>query len=84
MVARLGTVFHRGVLHASWGHNKGKENTPTEINQEQGFSQEDFAAHAGIDHAYMGAIERGQRNVTFFDSSEKIVGEWGKEGQAGG
>lgn len=30
-----------------------------------GFSQEKFAHHAGIDRSYMGAIERGERNVTF-------------------
>lgn len=33
---------------------------------EQGFSQEDFAAHAAIDRSYMGGIERGLRNVTFY------------------
>lgn len=33
---------------------------------ELGFSQEDFAAHAGIDRSYMGGIERGQRNITFY------------------
>lgn len=32
----------------------------------KGFSQESFAAHAGIDRSYMGGIERGQRNITFF------------------
>jgi len=31
-----------------------------------GFSQEKFAQHAGIDRSYMGAIERGERNVTFW------------------
>jgi transcriptional regulator with XRE-family HTH domain len=31
----------------------------------KGFSQEAFAAHAGIDRSYMGGIERGQRNITF-------------------
>jgi transcriptional regulator with XRE-family HTH domain len=31
-----------------------------------GFSQEKFAQHTGIDRSYMGAIERGQRNVTFW------------------
>lgn len=30
-----------------------------------GFSQEKFAYHAGVDRSYMGAVERGQRNVTF-------------------
>jgi len=27
-------IFHQGTFYASWGHNRGKENTPTEINQE--------------------------------------------------
>lgn len=36
------------------------------LRSKQGFSQEDFAAHAGLDRSYMGAIERGQRNITFF------------------
>jgi transcriptional regulator with XRE-family HTH domain len=31
-----------------------------------GFSQEKFALHTGIDRSYMGAIERGQRNLTFW------------------
>lgn len=31
-----------------------------------GFSQENFAAFAGIDRSYMGAIERGKRNITFY------------------
>ncbi|MGO9763793.1 MAG: helix-turn-helix domain-containing protein [Solirubrobacteraceae bacterium] len=32
--------------------------------KEQGFSQEGFAAHAGIDRSYFGAIERGEFNIT--------------------
>ncbi len=28
------------------------------------FSQEAFAAHAGIDRSYFGAIERGEFNIT--------------------
>jgi len=31
---------------------------------ERGFSQESFAAHAGIDRSYYGAIERGEFNVS--------------------
>jgi transcriptional regulator with XRE-family HTH domain len=31
---------------------------------ERGYTQEAFAAHAGIDRAYYGAIERGEFNVT--------------------
>lgn len=30
-----------------------------------GFSQEKFAHHAGVDRSYMGAVERGERNITF-------------------
>ncbi len=36
------------------------------LRAKKGFSQEDFAAHAGIDRSYMGGIERGQRNITFY------------------
>lgn len=32
----------------------------------KGYSQESFAAYAGIDRSYMGGIERGQRNITFY------------------
>jgi transcriptional regulator with XRE-family HTH domain len=38
----------------------------------QGFSQESFAKHAGIDRSYMGAIERGQRNICMHNV-EKIA-----------
>lgn len=31
-----------------------------------GFSQEKFAQHTGIDRSYMGCIERGERNVSFW------------------
>lgn len=31
---------------------------------ERGYSQESFAAHAGIDRSYYGAIERGEFNVS--------------------
>jgi transcriptional regulator with XRE-family HTH domain len=31
---------------------------------ERAFSQEGFAAHAGIDRSYYGAIERGEFNVS--------------------
>jgi len=31
---------------------------------ERGYSQESFAAHAGIDRSYYGAIERGEFNLT--------------------
>jgi transcriptional regulator with XRE-family HTH domain len=31
---------------------------------ERGYSQESFAAHAGVDRSYYGAIERGEFNVS--------------------
>lgn len=33
------------------------------IREEQGYSQETFAAEVGIDRSYMGGIERGERNI---------------------
>jgi transcriptional regulator with XRE-family HTH domain len=33
-----------------------------DLRQQQGLSQENLAAAAGIDRAYMGGIERGLRN----------------------
>lgn len=34
-----------------------------ELREEQGYSQEAFAAEAEIDRSYMGSIERGERNI---------------------
>ena len=31
-----------------------------------GYSQEDFAFETGLDRSYMGGVERGQRNLSFF------------------
>ena len=31
----------------------------------RGWTQEEFADHAGVDRSYAGGIERGERNVTF-------------------
>ena len=31
---------------------------------ERGYRQEGFAAHAGLDRSYVGAIERGEYNVS--------------------
>jgi transcriptional regulator with XRE-family HTH domain len=39
------------------------------VRRERGFAQEAFAARAGIDRSYFGAIERGEFNV----SLDKIV-----------
>lgn len=36
-----------------------------EVRVERAFSQEGFAAHAGIDRSYYGSIERGEVNVSF-------------------
>lgn len=35
-----------------------------ELRVERGFAQEAFAAHAGMDRSYFGAIERGEFNVS--------------------
>jgi transcriptional regulator with XRE-family HTH domain len=35
-----------------------------ELRVERGFAQEAFAAHAGMDRSYYGAIERGEFNVS--------------------
>ena len=33
------------------------------LREAKGFTQEDFAAEAGLDRAYFGGVERGERNV---------------------
>jgi len=43
-----------------------------ELRTEQGYSQERFAHHAGIDRSYYGAVERGEFNVTL-DTIIKIA-----------
>jgi transcriptional regulator with XRE-family HTH domain len=40
--------------------------------RERGYAQESFAAHAGLDRSYYGAIERGEFNVTL-DTIVKIA-----------
>lgn len=35
-----------------------------EMRRERGYAQEAFAAHAGMDRSYYGAIERGEFNVS--------------------
>lgn len=32
--------------------------------RERGYAQEAFAAHVGLDRSYVGAVERGEFNVT--------------------
>lgn len=34
-----------------------------DLRKSKGFSQEDFAAEAGLDRTYMGSVERGERNL---------------------
>jgi len=34
------------------------------LRRERGYGQEGFAAHAGLDRSYVGAIERGEFNVS--------------------
>lgn len=35
-----------------------------ELRKAQGYSQEEFAVHCGLDRTYIGSVERGQRNVS--------------------
>ena len=35
-----------------------------ELRRAKGFSQEDFAAAAGLDRSYYGGVERGERNFS--------------------
>ena len=34
-----------------------------ELREKEGYSQEGFAAEVGLDRAYYGSIERGERNI---------------------
>jgi transcriptional regulator with XRE-family HTH domain len=42
------------------------------VRRERGFAQETFAAHAGMDRSYYGAIERGEFNVSL-DTLVKVA-----------
>jgi transcriptional regulator with XRE-family HTH domain len=42
------------------------------LRADRGFSQEDFAAHAGISRTYMSEIERGVTNVSL-DTIDKLA-----------
>lgn len=35
-----------------------------ELRQLRGWSQEEFALHAGLDRSYLGSVERGERNIS--------------------
>lgn len=35
-----------------------------ELRRKRGFSQEDFAHECGFHRSYMGAVERGEKNIT--------------------
>lgn len=35
-----------------------------QVRKSAGYSQEDFAAKVGLDRAYYGGVERGERNVS--------------------
>ena len=35
-----------------------------QLRKSQGYSQEDFALECGLDRSYVGAIERGERNLS--------------------
>ena len=51
-------------------------NRVRELRKAQGYSQEDFAVHCGLDRTYIGSIERGQRNVSLrnIDDSARALG----------
>jgi transcriptional regulator with XRE-family HTH domain len=40
----------------------------------QGFSQESFADHVGLDRSYMGGVERGERNVALANIMRIVTG----------
>lgn len=45
-----------------------------ELRKKQGFSQEAFADECGIHRSYMGALERGEKNVTLMMSNKVAKG----------
>ena len=47
-----------------------------EARKSQGYTQEAFALAAGLDRSYMGAVERGEFNLTL-ETLLKVTGELG-------
>jgi len=45
------------------GYLKSLGERVQELRKKKGWSQEEFAAQCGLHRTYMGAIERGERNV---------------------
>ena len=46
--------------------------TIRELRKRRGFSQESFADEVGIHRTYMGAVERGERNISI-DNIERLA-----------
>jgi transcriptional regulator with XRE-family HTH domain len=42
------------------------------LRRDEGFSQESFADHVGVHRTYMGAVERGEKNISL-GSIERIA-----------
>jgi transcriptional regulator with XRE-family HTH domain len=56
--------------------NQALGRTIRETRKAQGYTQEAFALAAGLDRSYMGAIERGEFNLTL-ETLLKVTGELG-------
>ena len=56
--------------------SKAVGQTIRDARKAQGYSQEAFALAAGLDRSYLGAIERGEFNLTI-ETLLKITGELG-------
>ena len=51
-----------------------------QLRHAQGWTQQDLAERAGLDYKYVGAVERGERNITL-DNIEKLAVGLGVEAQ---